>query len=131
MLVQNMTVHAVKYTLEAINNVNAAATTQTLSIPLPGNGYLLNIQARVRTAFAGVTGPSVAIGDTTKTDLYILDQAIGSIRALLSNSGGQCVHPELGSNVSTPDIKVTFTSSAGNLSSLTAGKLEVIVLYVY
>jgi len=141
------------------NLVNAAATSQTImTFVTTPNIYILAFFARVKTAFAGVTAPTVKLGTRTTTDAYVAAQSISQIGDLYTRSTiaympegmMNLIHPagayrgttrshsatvqcrtpisyqKTPSNVT---IVATFASTAGNLSSLTAGEIEFVCVY--
>jgi len=135
MEVKNMTLHTVKYKLVFGTDVNAADTTQTIPLHLPGHGgYLLHFYGRVNTVFAGVTKPEVSVGHTDDTDAIMKKQHLTNIGLLVTGSlftkELHCDRLDVFMGVQkAPEIRLTFTSSSGNLSALTAGEIEFVAVY--
>ena len=131
-----MEVKAINTTIKGVENVNAADTTQTVPIfELPPGAFIIAFGGRVKTAFAGVTYPTVKVGEGTILDGLMFKQPINKVGDLKSGfsievhtfcqaiaGGGQKVE-------TNRSIIGTFESSAGNLSSLTAGEIEFFLVY--
>jgi len=117
--------------------VDTAGTTHTAYVfEMVPVTYILNVFARVKTAFAGVTAPTVSLGISGDTDLLIQSQPInrvGDLKPGFSRDGeGFCAalpgYPQKAEARRT--IIATFSSSSGNFSSLTAGEIEFKIVYV-
>lgn len=132
-----MEVKAFKKTITAAANVTADDTSQVVYVfALPPDCYILGLFARVKTAFSGVTSPKVKLGVSGHTDLYIREQRIGKVGDLVCGSSvaavGVCTVQPLGAQASGTgqrDVFATFTSASGNLSSLSAGEIDFVVVY--
>ncbi len=132
-----MTLRAQKHKMTWGNPITAAATSVTIPISLPGNSYFVTMYAQVITAFAGVTSPTVTVGFDVDTDALVKSQPIDQTGKLIiggSKLGRQLFCDKLNSPGSQPSfgtkgIYATFSSTAGNLSSLTAGEIEFVVIY--
>ena len=116
--------------------VNAADTSQTLTVfTTTPNIYIMDFFARVKTAFSGVTRPKVSLGVAGHTQFYVPTQNIGTVGDLLT---GACrdtanICTKIRSFQKTPanvPILATFSSTSGNLSSLSAGVIEFVCVYV-
>ncbi len=99
------------------------------------NIYIMQLFARVKIAFAGVTNPSVELGRTGHTTMYIPKISIESIGDLSTTLGAGNIAPckRALSYQKTPGnigINATFRSTSGNLSSLSAGEIEFVCVYV-
>lgn len=133
-----MEVKAFRKTITAAANVQAADTSQIVYIfALPPDCYPLAFRARVKTAFAGVTTPSVELGITGRTTHYIPQQPINKVGELLS--GAIFSTDNICPKQHSPDVQAsgngqrnvfaTFRSASGNLSSLSAGEIDFVVVY--
>lgn len=115
--------------------VDAADTSQAVNVfTTTPDIYILGFFARVKTAFAGVTLPEVSLGVTGDVARYIPKQPVNKTGDLVVGHGvdghGYC--KKMQSYQKTPaniPIIATFTSSAGNLSSLSAGEVEFVMVY--
>ena len=125
-------------TIKAVENVNAESTSQEVPVfrVKPG-GYMIASGARVKTAFAGVTYPTVKLGEGTLTESILKQQPIGKVGDL--KPGGATVTPGFCEALNTGGgqkteatraIFATFESESGNLSSLSAGEIEFFIVYV-
>lgn len=138
------------------DQLSVADTTKTFNIfTTTPNIYIMAFFARVKTAFAGVTGPTVKMGTAGSTDAYIAEQSVGVTGDLMTKDtlanrtweNRNLEHPSGEwkqyqnaavctahiSHQSTPaniPMIATFASSAGNLSSLSAGEIEFVCVYV-
>lgn len=121
--------------------VNAADTTQALTVftTIP-NIYILDMFARVKTAFAGITTPTVKLGDEKVSDLFIHDQCIGIIGDLITKKEIAYLQPhnhpiKCSSKIGYQKIPLnvgmvaTFTSQSENWSAATAGEIEFVCVY--
>ena len=134
-----MEIRATKAEIKAAEHVDAADTTQTVPLfRIPPEAYIIFCGARVTTAFAGVTLPEVSVGESTDVDSYIKKQPInvtGDLKAgAVAKSIGYCESLGVGGMVKTEatrSVQATFTSSSGNLSSLSAGEIEFVIVYIY
>jgi hypothetical protein len=122
-----------KYTV-SYEQLTAAATSMTHHWYCPYEaGYLVYLNAKVTTAFAGVTRPYVKLGCTNLTDGIIEDQPLDKAGSL--NIGGKfgtgfCTSQERPKGVLQDQVLfLTFGSAATNLSSLTAGEIEFVTVY--
>lgn len=118
------------------STVDSAATSHTRPVfSLSGAEYLFKIMARVTTAFAGVTYPEVRIGYADDLERFVPRQAINRVGDLVSGAGSwsdaycQKQHIDHVKTEVQKTIIATFSSTAGNFSSLSAGTLEVVLLY--
>ena len=95
----------------------------------------MGIYGRIKTAFVGAT-VTMKIGTSIDDDCIMMPISLTNTRNLSShlqttsgkNFGMSCIYgafPEVRYNDAVPLI--TFTSSDNNLSSLTAGEVELIV----
>ena len=135
-VVTEMELKVAKFTISAIEDVGAGATTQTLGFHIPGgnDGYLIDVLARVTTAFVGVTNPTVKVGTADDSQILVQEQPLSVVGTLKASTSmrhqGFCealVRP--GGSAQNQDYQVVVESDSGNLSSLTAGEIEFIVLY--
>jgi len=131
-----MEVKAMNTVIKAVENVSAADTTETIVILLvPPGAYPIAFEARVKTAFAGVTYPTVKVGEGTILNGFIPKQSIDKIGGLKSgfarDSHTFCTSIIGGAQKAETNrtIIATFESTAGNLSSLTAGEIEFVLVY--
>ncbi len=118
--------------------LNAADTTQ--DIPLIGitpHTYILGFFARVRTAFTGVTAPSVTVGLGSGGTELVKSQLISQAGDIITGGSldNKSFCPRLPpipiTGVETgKKIVATFTSSSGNFTSLSAGEIEFVTVYV-
>ncbi len=124
-----------RYTLKYGNDFTKADTSDYWDLPLPDNdGYLTHFYGRVKTAFAGVTAPHVKVGDPNILDSLIPIQRIDHTGVLVPGGvvGSQygCAKMDLVmSGLIAPKIRVTIYSSAGNLSSISAGEIEFVAVW--
>jgi len=122
------------------NELGSSTTCTANLFPKFYDSYPMFIMARVKTAFAGVTHPTVKIGNGTVTDCYMKDQPIDQIMDLIPgaspNAQGYCEAMFMESRTksfatsSQGKIVATFTSASGNFSSLTAGEIEFVFGYI-
>lgn len=137
-------------------DLSVADTTKVQNIfDTTPNVYILNFLARVKTAFAGVTTPTVKLGKSDFTDAYFAKQSIDvtgdlipkNTLANITSGSLNLEHPSgewrdyqsaavctahishQKSPVNIP-IVATFESASGDLSSLTAGEIEFIMVLV-
>lgn len=119
---------------------SAAATSKILNVfQTQGDNEVRGTWIRVVTAFAGVTSPVFRLGSSSGDDDIITDKSatsitlIGNVKSELNTSTGKFWDPLLlqpngcravGENTS---FHLKLSSSAGNLSSLTAGKVVLII----
>ena len=138
MLYQKMKLEIMRYTWEGGKDLGVADTTVSLGIPIwgGGSGYVVGIHGHVGTAFTGITGPLwVEIGDSTNTDSILPRRNLANIGDLHTSSpwyiatSPSCVYGLTTKHDMTPPI-ITFTSDSGNLEDLTAGEIEVVVVYL-
>ena len=128
-----MQIEALKHTIMFGDLANVAATSVTLNLPLwCSNTYVIGVYGRVVTAFVGVTRPEVKVGYGTEDDVLIPLQHLSSIHQLkpgkAASGSGFC------SGMVSPTgrgqgILLTIQSAATNLSSLSAGELEIVIVY--
>jgi hypothetical protein len=117
-----------------------ATYTENVCI-LPANAYILAKFGRIKTAFAGITKPKVALGVTGDTDRYMVAQPIDAVNEFVmgpppsSNDSllGHkhfCVklNKEKAASTATPII-ATFTSDSATFDP-TAGEVEFIIVYI-
>jgi hypothetical protein len=119
----------------------STATSSTVSVlTWPENAYVIGIYGRVKTAFAGVTGPYVSLGVTGDTERYMPNQSINVVGELMSGTKiaakatgvrNFCARmdKETGKG-SARDIIATFGLGSGTFAALTAGELEFVIVYV-
>ena len=109
--------------------LSAAATSFTMPIGgVPGHSYLKSIEGKVNTAFAGVTTPSVKVGHTNQLDSLMAKQnlnAVGYLKGSAKHGKGYC--DSMTTIVGSRPMVATFESTAGNLSALSTGELELII----
>lgn len=131
-----MEVKVMSAIIKGVENVNIADTTQTVPLfELPPGAYPIAFGGRVKTAFAGVTYPTVKVGEGTILDGFIFKQPINKVGDLKSGfsinahtfcqaiaGGGQKIE-------ANRSIIGTFESVTGNLSSLSAGEIEFFLVY--
>uniref|UniRef100_A0A6H1ZVB8 Uncharacterized protein n=1 Tax=viral metagenome TaxID=1070528 RepID=A0A6H1ZVB8_9ZZZZ len=118
------------------SEMSVADTTFYWDLILPGEdgGYLTNFFGRVTTAFAGVTNPHVKVGDPGILDSIMQNQPIGHT-GVLATGGPQAAQfgcakmDTVICDLVAPKIRVTVSSTTGNLSALTAGELEFLAVY--
>ena len=129
-----MELHVNKQVIDWSTVKMTAGTSAAGPFYLPSlNGYLVNLFARVITAFEGVTHPTVKLGDSTDTELLITKQPIdqtGNLKVGKRGQDGYCTamnNP--GGSKTNYALQLTFESASGNLSSLTAGEIEFVTLY--
>lgn len=123
-----------KYTVD-FEKLNVAATSKTHHFYTPdAGGYLVYLNARVTTAFTGVTKPYVKLGSANLTDGIIEDQFIDKVGSLkIGGRFGQAgfctsqTYPKGGDQYHL--LYLTFGSAATNLSSLSAGEIEFVTVY--
>jgi len=135
MEVRNLKFRATKFVL-GFGDLYAADTSIGHTLVIPNNVFLFHLQANVKTAFVGVTSPTVKVGHADDTDAIIKEQSVSKAGMLIpgwpidEKSGcSKMDHPM--STATAPDLLVTVASSSGNLTSLTAGELEFVVVYAY
>jgi hypothetical protein len=108
---------------------------------LPANAYILSIFGRVKTAFAGLTSPEVALGVSGDTDLYMSPQSLDVVNELVSvmaTGAGKAVTGVRGycAGLNKPRIHSTATpiiatfSSSSDTFDPSAGEVEFVVVYV-
>lgn len=129
--IKKMDVVAERHVIDFNTFGSTAATSQTVNIYIRGNiTYLLGAFAYVNTAFAGVTRPEVKIGYTNLTEAIIPLQHLNKVGQLKTGR----MHQIFCEGMAVPTGKnqsviLTIQSASGNLSDLTAGELEVVVVY--
>jgi len=138
---------ATLHTINAVRDFSGSTSTFTWTVKTLTGGtlvvnYMIGIYGRIAQAFAGIAGPVwFEIGDADNSDCYMprmnllasrRDQELfsrGSLMALRTDASPKvysCVnYPPYRYSPATPIL--TFTSDSGNLSSLTAGELEIVV----
>jgi hypothetical protein len=108
---------------------------------LPANAYPVGFYGRVVTAFAGLTHPTVELGILGDTELYIQKHPINKVSELIpghdtSGGGAQakagyCARLEHEMiSTSAKDIIATFRVGSGSLTTLTAGEVEFVMVYI-
>lgn len=100
-------------------NAQAGQST-TINVKLPPNAVLLSAVAAIETAFAGLTSPTMAIGDVSSGTRFLSATAI---------SGAA------GTVVDIPNVKGVKTSNPilftlGGTGTATAGKVRVSGTYI-
>ncbi len=112
--------------------LNAASTSQTVYLfRIPTNAYILHCCGRVKTVFAGVTKPTISVGTSTGTSDFMPSQRIDKANALLLGQREFCKVMHFDYQVGTErSIIGTFSSSSGNFVDLSAGELEIVMVYV-
>jgi hypothetical protein len=124
-----------RITWTAAKDLAVAAASTTYPMPLPGGtGYLLGLEGRVTTAFSGITGPvKMKVGFTNIPDVLLRAVDIGVAKDLYG-SGSTAAHFFCASRDSLYETGlspiITFESSSGNLEDLTAGEVELVVIYL-
>jgi len=95
-------------------------------------GYMVGIYGRVVTAFTGITGPvTIEVGFEGSTDAIIGKNDLGIERELIGrpvDAKWFCATRDTVYNLPSPIV--TFTSASGNLASLTAGRVEIVVVHL-
>lgn len=111
--------------------LDAVSTSQTVYLcRIPVNAYILHCVGRVKTAFAGVTAPTISVGTSTGTSDYMPTQPINIANALLLSQREFCPVLHFDYQTATErSIVGTFSSSSGNFADLTAGELEIVIVY--
>lgn len=118
------------------DDISDASTSQTANaFYTTPNIYILQLFARVKEAFVGVTAPTVALGIAGHTQKYMPTQGIGVTGDLCGtvDTGNTAPCKRALSYQKTPGnirIVATFTSASGNLSALTEGEIEFVMVYV-
>ena len=132
-----MEIKVMTATRTAGGEVTAADTSQAVNVfTTTPNIYILALFARVKTAFAGVTLPEVSLGIAGDTGKYIPKQPINAETDLVVGKmpqAGPDYCAKMLSYQKTPEnipIIATFSSASGNLSSLSAGEIEFVCVYV-
>lgn len=115
--------------------LDAADTSQTVALfEIPFDAYVLNVMGRVKTAFAGVTSPKVSVGYSSDTDLFCASTPINTVGDLHRGSfyeTNRCARPyDFVKTEAGRQVIATFSSSADNFSSLSAGEVEFVVVYL-
>jgi hypothetical protein len=108
---------------------SAAATTSTIALfSLPAAAIIHGVKLRASVAFGGgsISAYTVSVGDASTVDLYAsafdVHQAVGAtVFQLSSDFGGESL-------AAVTQINATATSTGGNLSTATAGLLDVLCL---
>jgi hypothetical protein len=95
---------------------------------------VLNVAGRVKTAFAGVTAPKVEVGYSSDTDIFCASTPISITGDLIRGSFyevNRCARSyDFVKTEAGRQIIGTFSSSSGNFSSLSAGEVEFVVVYI-
>ena len=108
-------------------------TDTSQEIPIPGpppNTYLVDFAAKVNTAFAGPTHPTVKVGYTGSLDALMRKQGISSAKYLKSGGHYKVFCHAMNTMTGEQPIRATFETASGNLSTCTAGEIEFVVTYL-
>ena len=126
----------IKYT----DLISAESSIAYSAFIMQPNVYPVHFLARVKTAFAGATKPTVKLGLSGHTAIYISQQKIDLAGELIPGAGakisqyaldGFCTklnHPR--SEGSLTNVLATFDVPTGDFSALTAGELVLIMIYI-
>lgn len=115
--------------------ISDTSTTHTHPLfEIPAKAYVIDVFARVKTAVVGITTPTVKVGTSTQTDLYVIEQPINVTGDLMSSrSRGRipwCSVPKGYQNAEAKiQIIATYTSGSEAWSSMSAGEIEFICIY--
>lgn len=142
MLIDKMKTEITRFTWEATKDLGVADTTLTVGMPIWGTDYIVGVYGRVKTVFAGITGPvTVEVGITSgeNDNVWVVSQTLATAAQLYLSPYFNYVDAKNwfctqmgkrdGKYDSTPPT-ITFRSASGNLEDLTAGELEIVVFHL-
>jgi len=126
-----MDVIATQYLISHSDFQDVVATSKVIPLPTQGSNIrILGLFARVNTAFVGVTTPQISVGFTGSTTMLMpLNHLVTAGELKVGYNQMFC------SGMSSPSVGslgviATVQSAATNLTSLTAGEVEIILVYV-
>lgn len=119
-----------KYTVDYDDIQEAALTAQATLFQLPAGGVIHAVKIKHSTAFAGtgISAVTASVGVSSDSDKYAVAfdilQATGNEVLQLSTTAGAETHDSGGTA-----ILAEFVSTGANLEELTAGSVDIWVLY--
>lgn len=138
MLIDKMKTEITRFTWEVTKDFGVADTSHVVSFPIWGSDYVLGIYGRVKTAFAGITGPfTMKIGTSGDDDSIMVAKDLSEVVDFFIQFPVEqwpCLLLEpthkKHANYDTTSPIITFTSDSGNLEDLTAGEVELVVVHI-
>lgn len=111
----------------------AGALTQTIPLfVLRANGFVHNYTLKTSTAFAGTTTLLAGLGTTGTPNLFLVSAVTGySLNAAVSATNLSTSLPLVGGSdtASASNVVLQLTSTVQNISSISAGVIDVWVLW--
>lgn len=113
-----------------VADLSAAATTETINLAVKAGTQVRNVAFKLHTAFDGgsTSNLTLQVGDGVDTDAFISNSII-HLDATEENFGPSVaggVGGKLGKAYAADgDINMLFTSTGANISTLTAGDIEI------
>lgn len=138
----SMKYEIIKHNIRATRDFGASSSTYTWTVTNKYGGnltsdYLVTVYGRVVAPFTGIEGPVyVEIADSDKTYTMLSKVNLKEARAdgilfthcpVLDDLSRKCQQYP-GHSFAYASPVVTFTSESGNLSDLTAGEIEIILV---
>lgn len=139
MLIDKMKTEITRFVWEATKDLGVADTSHIVNIPAWGTDYVTGIYGRVKTAFAGITGPvTMKIGTSDDDSCIMPDRDLSRTGDIwshlprpLADQHWPCIFgAEFEAKYQDSPPVITFTSLSGNLEDLTAGEVEIIVVHI-
>jgi len=134
MLIDRMKTEITRFRWVVGTDFGVADTSHAVNIPVWGTDYVIGMYGRITTAFAGATTMTMKIGTTTSDDIIMKEQSlmvVGNLFPHLITGRLNCPASYMFEgkyDYAAPII--TFTSTGVNLSSLTAGEVELVVMHL-
>lgn len=115
----------------ASTTAKAAALTQNIVLfQLPANGHVSQYRLKTSTAYAGTTTLTAGLGTASSTDFYLVSATGYNLKTAVSATNLTTAAPiATGSDTaSAVNVVVSLTSTIDNISSISAGAVNVWVL---
>ena len=119
-----------------VADLSAAATTETINLAVKAGTQVRNVAFKLHTAFDGgsTSNLTLQVGDGTDTDAFISNSIIHA-DATEENFGPSVaggVGGKLGKAFAADgNINMLFTATGANISTLTAGDIEIFFNFVH
>lgn len=117
-------------------DLDAAATSQAIALTgFPTNVVVLGASTKYRVRFVGpsITGLTIDVGDTADADELVdareLITGTPALDAGDATTPGLLIAPTAQANYIGDGLDATFTATGANVAALTAGEIDVFIVY--
>ena len=135
MLIDKMKTEITRFRWVVGSHFDIDDTSHSIQFPIWGSNYVIGMYGRIVTAFAGTpTAVTMKMGLTADDDIVMKEQSLlvkANLFPHLITGRVNCPSSYMFEgkfDYSAPYI--TFTSTGGNLSTLTAGEVELVVMHL-